>query len=53
VIRLSLPNGFVEETTRKLRRKAGRPVATLVTLAGGAPASEAAADERDRELVAS
>ncbi len=53
VIRLSLPNGFVEETSRSLLRKAGRPVSTLVALAGGAPADGTAADDRDRELVAS
>ncbi len=34
VIRLSLPNGFVEETASKLRRTAGRPVAVLAGLAG-------------------
>jgi linoleoyl-CoA desaturase len=55
VIRLSLPNGFVEQTSRRLRRNAGRPVAKLVALAGGATAgrTEADADAGERELVAS
>ena len=47
VIRLSLPNDFVADTTTKL----GRPVAKLVALAGGAPEPTGAVDEA-RDLVA-
>jgi linoleoyl-CoA desaturase len=47
VIRLSLPNDFVSDTTTKL----GRPVAKLVALAGGAPEPTSAVDEA-RDLVA-
>ncbi len=36
VIRLSLPNDYVVETKRKVRRRLGRPVAGLVGLASGA-----------------
>ena len=52
VIRLSLPNGFVEQTSAKVRRGARRPVATLAALTGAGP-DEAVAADRDRELVAS
>ncbi len=34
VIRLSLPNGYLEETKRKLGRKVARPVSTLPARAG-------------------
>ena len=47
MIRLSLPNDFVADTTTKL----GRPVAKLVALAGGAPEPTGAVDEA-RDLVA-
>jgi linoleoyl-CoA desaturase len=47
VIRLSLPNDFVSDTTTKL----GRPVAKLVALAGGAPSGPARSGEA-RDLVA-
>jgi NADPH-dependent stearoyl-CoA 9-desaturase len=51
VIRLSLPNGYVEETGRRLRRRLGRPVAGLVGLAGGATAQRP--DTQDQDLLAS
>ena len=51
VIRLSLPNGYVEKTKRKLRRTAGRPVTKLVGLAGGG--SPDRADAEEQQLVAS
>jgi NADPH-dependent stearoyl-CoA 9-desaturase len=51
VIRLSLPNNYVEDTKRKLRRGLGRPVAGLVGLTGGASAQRQEAEEQ--ELVAS
>ncbi len=34
VCRLALPNGFVEDASRKLRRRAGAPVAALTAVAG-------------------
>ncbi|HSE08462.1 MAG TPA: acyl-CoA desaturase [Nocardioidaceae bacterium] len=45
VIRLSLPNGFVEETASTLRRKAGRPVAVVAGLAGAGRTEREAAEE--------
>jgi NADPH-dependent stearoyl-CoA 9-desaturase len=51
VIRLSLPNGYVEETKRKLGRRLGSPVAGLVGLAGGLTAHRPEVEEQ--ELVAS
>jgi fatty acid desaturase len=36
VIRLSLPNDYAENLSKKLRRKAGAPVAKLAAIAGGA-----------------
>ena len=48
VIRLSLPNDFIEDTARKL----GHPVAKLVALAGGAPEPTGEAERGERDLVA-
>ena len=51
VIRLSLPNGYVEQTKRKLLRGAGRPAAKLVGLAGGGSTRRGEVEEQ--HLVAS
>jgi NADPH-dependent stearoyl-CoA 9-desaturase len=51
VIRLSLPNGYVEKTKSKLRRRLARPVAGIVALTGGTAAHDTAVEEQ--ELVAS
>ncbi|MGZ5416639.1 MAG: fatty acid desaturase family protein [Nocardioides sp.] len=47
VIRLSLPNGYVEEKKRTLRRRLGRPVTKLVGLTGGASAQRTEVDQPD------
>ena len=51
VIRLSLPNGYVEETKRQLRRRLGRPLAGVVGLTGRITTRRPEAEEQ--ELVAS
>ena len=51
VIRLSLPNGYVEEKKRTVRRRLGRPVTKLVGLAGGASTQRTDVDQP--ELAAS
>ncbi|MDQ4006914.1 MAG: acyl-CoA desaturase [Actinomycetota bacterium] len=51
VIRLSLPNGYVEKTRRKLGRRLGRPLAGVVGLTGRITTRRPAAEQQD--LVAS
>jgi NADPH-dependent stearoyl-CoA 9-desaturase len=48
VIRLSLPNGYVEGAKAKLRRRLGRPVTKLVALTGGASAPRPQAEAPQR-----
>ena len=48
VVRLSLPNDFLEDSTRKVVR----PLAKLVALAGGAPEPTVGAERGKRSLVA-
>jgi NADPH-dependent stearoyl-CoA 9-desaturase len=51
VIRLSLPNDFVEDTKNTLGRRLGRPVAGLVGLTGGATGSSP--ETKEKQAVAS
>jgi fatty acid desaturase len=48
VVRLSLPNGYVEKTKGKLRRRLAHPVAGIVALAGGSTAQKTVVEERMR-----